>query len=246
MFYRNLWIWAALLCAFLSCSDAPKTNGNDPTSTENAAEKFVAGKQISIFMGEDVSPSMKKTGLQLNSVSLSKLLGTINSKNCFGQVCFMLIGDNGGAFYESLRLKKLDTIPQGGMLVTIAKIKAANKIIVQENRAATDIFLEKCKNALQKVTGKTKFTDINGFLKQAKTVFEAPGFENADKILFINSDGEQDANGSKTVNQTLFPPAPVKIHCSNWNKSKGGTVAGASFYGQPEHAIEAIISNILN
>jgi hypothetical protein len=187
MFYRNLWIWAALLCAFLSFSNC----GNEP-KTESPPEKStkIEFKPMKLFIGEDVSCSVKKLA-HLDAAAFDKLENAVIEKHYFGQISFFLIGDSRGNNFKSINLTRPEPLTQAPTIVDISKYKTACKKFENDNRLLLHTFFEGCKSELANAKCE-QTTDINGFLRQASRVFDAPDFAGATKILFVNSDGIHD------------------------------------------------------
>jgi hypothetical protein len=206
-----------------SCTSGGAKKGKrpDPIETEPSTSDKDMGpkmKPILLIIGEDLSGSYEGF-VKFNEENLKDLCKKITQSGRGGAVAVFGIGDPTPHSYEYYKILRDSVIP-GATLIQKKIIADLNKKKKEKNQVNQASFLQKA-NIILNNKGQ-KQTDINGFFEKARIFSKEEQFNNYEKWLFVNSDGNQDVIKSskkyKTVNCDLRPSTD-KYYTSGWKKS---------------------------
>jgi hypothetical protein len=221
----KLSLFLLLLVFAHSCTSGGTKKKKEPGSIEtepSTSDKDMGPrmKPILLIIGEDLSGSYEGF-VKFKEENLKNLCEKITQSGRGGAVAVFGIGDptpRGYEYYNILR----DSILPGATLIQKKIITELNYKKKKKNQVNQTSFLQKA-NIILNNKGQ-KQTDINGFFEKARTFSKEEQFNNYEKWLFINSDGDQDVTtGSKkykTINCDLRPDTD-KYYTSGWKKSAG-------------------------
>jgi hypothetical protein len=156
-----------------------------------------------LVIGEDMSKSFHQHK-GITDSELRQICEMLLRENGGGRVVFFTIGSPKVHAFAACDLDPAPKETANASMTEKLRCRKKKDDVVVANQARVDAFLREC--AALKQSSNSSYTDINGFLAQAKKIFDSKGSDHHKMLLYINSDGKNEPGpgGIKPVDCSLM------------------------------------------